>query len=228
MNKWVRLVVTYLFGLFGVHKFIDKQYGMGILYLCTLGLFTFGWIYDVIKAFVGLFKNTKSSIKQPVYHSIPKSNKDIKKANETLNPYETLNTNKPNDFFEGTIYNEIRIVQESAHLIDNSNNIDTVISRLQFIPEHIQYLKELERKGLYDSVPTASDYYNQYIMLKDKCIQSAIIRNYQDVLDKANKLKTDSGRINRINKYFDKLEKYKPMLSPIMATYIDNFINIRK
>lgn len=57
MNKWVRLLVTYFFGIFGIHKFMDKKYGLGVLYLCTCGLFTVGWIYDVIKAFTTLFNN---------------------------------------------------------------------------------------------------------------------------------------------------------------------------
>lgn len=36
-------------GYFGVHRFYLKQYGMGLLYLCTFGLFVFGWIYDCIR-----------------------------------------------------------------------------------------------------------------------------------------------------------------------------------
>lgn len=239
MNKWVRLLVTYFFGIFGVHKFIDKQYGMGVLYLCTCGLFVFGWIYDVIKAFIALFeKRTKahthynnSGKDMVVAEQYNNSNIRVMNTNnkfEEAGSYNTINTNSSTDFYDNTIYNEIRIVQESAYLIDTSNNLDTVIGRIQFIPEHIQYLKQLEKQGLYATTPTASDYYSQYVMLKDKCIQNAIIRNYKDMLDKANLLKTDRGRINKINKYFEKLEKYKPMLSPIMQSYIDNFIKVRQ
>lgn len=45
-------IVTLLFGWLGVHKFMQKKYGLGILYLCTLGLFGIGWLIDTIKAFI--------------------------------------------------------------------------------------------------------------------------------------------------------------------------------
>lgn len=44
-------IVTLLFGWLGVHKFMQKKYGVGILYLCTMGLFGIGWLIDTIKAF---------------------------------------------------------------------------------------------------------------------------------------------------------------------------------
>ncbi len=51
-NKTVRILITVFGGLFGLHKFIDKKIGMGILYFFTGGLFGIGWIVDIIKAFV--------------------------------------------------------------------------------------------------------------------------------------------------------------------------------
>jgi len=44
-------IVTLLFGWLGAHKFMQKKYGLGILYLCTLGLFGIGWLIDTIIAF---------------------------------------------------------------------------------------------------------------------------------------------------------------------------------
>lgn len=35
-------------GWLGLHKFYNKEYGKGILYLFTVGLFLFGWIIDSI------------------------------------------------------------------------------------------------------------------------------------------------------------------------------------
>lgn len=49
-------IITLLFGWLGVHKFKQKKYGMGILYLCTLGLFFIGWWIDTIVAFVKMLK----------------------------------------------------------------------------------------------------------------------------------------------------------------------------
>lgn len=50
MTPAVEFWVTLVFGIFGIHKFMQRKIGMGILYLCTCGLFCIGWIYDTIKA----------------------------------------------------------------------------------------------------------------------------------------------------------------------------------
>lgn len=45
-NKWVAFLLC-LFTFCG-HKFYEEKIGMGILYLCTMGLFGIGWIIDLI------------------------------------------------------------------------------------------------------------------------------------------------------------------------------------
>lgn len=45
----LRLILCYTLGIFGGHKFREKNYGMGIIYLFTGGLFMAGWVYDTIK-----------------------------------------------------------------------------------------------------------------------------------------------------------------------------------
>ncbi len=47
-DKWVALLLCFFLGIFGVHKFYEKKYLMGILYLFTFGLLTFGVIADLI------------------------------------------------------------------------------------------------------------------------------------------------------------------------------------
>lgn len=46
-NKWVAFFLCLFFGYFGAHKFYEGRTGMGILYLCTVGLFTYGWLIDI-------------------------------------------------------------------------------------------------------------------------------------------------------------------------------------
>lgn len=53
------LLLTILFGWLGYYRFHKKQYGMGILYLITGGLFCIGWFYDIFKA--ATEKDTKSN-----------------------------------------------------------------------------------------------------------------------------------------------------------------------
>lgn len=48
-DKVIALILCILFGTMGIHKFYEGKIGMGILYLCTGGLFYIGWIVDIIK-----------------------------------------------------------------------------------------------------------------------------------------------------------------------------------
>lgn len=52
-NKWVAFFLCLFGGVIGLHKFYEGKILMGILYLCTGGFFTIGWIIDLI---VLLFK----------------------------------------------------------------------------------------------------------------------------------------------------------------------------
>lgn len=46
-----------LLGVFGTHYFYERRFVKGILYLLTLGLFGFGWLFDVISLCTGSFKD---------------------------------------------------------------------------------------------------------------------------------------------------------------------------
>lgn len=48
-NKWIAFFLCLFGGYFGAHKFYEGKIGMGILYLCTMGLFCIGWIIDIFK-----------------------------------------------------------------------------------------------------------------------------------------------------------------------------------
>ena len=60
---WAKFVVCLLFGYLGIHKFMEKKIGMGILYLFTMGLMGFGWIYDCIKYLIIAIKHTNTGEK---------------------------------------------------------------------------------------------------------------------------------------------------------------------
>lgn len=51
------LLIVLVFGVFGVHKFIDGSVGIGVLYLLTGGLCGIGWLIDIIKAILLLVKS---------------------------------------------------------------------------------------------------------------------------------------------------------------------------
>lgn len=50
-DKWVSFFLCLFLGIFGVHKFYEGRILMGILYLCTAGLFGIGVLIDLIILF---------------------------------------------------------------------------------------------------------------------------------------------------------------------------------
>lgn len=52
--------ITLCLGWLGVHRFMQKKYGTGILWLCTFGLFGIGWIADIVVAFTKLSANSQN------------------------------------------------------------------------------------------------------------------------------------------------------------------------
>lgn len=47
-NKWIALLLCIFLGAFGVHKFYEGKILLGIVYLCTCGIFGVGLFIDVI------------------------------------------------------------------------------------------------------------------------------------------------------------------------------------
>lgn len=57
-SKKITLILCVFLGFFGVHRFYVGDFKMGILYLCTLGLFVIGWMIDIIRILTGSFKDS--------------------------------------------------------------------------------------------------------------------------------------------------------------------------
>ena len=50
-SKWVSFFLCLFLGMFGAHKFYEGRVLLGILYICTGGLFGIGIIIDLIVLF---------------------------------------------------------------------------------------------------------------------------------------------------------------------------------
>ena len=90
--------LTLLFGWTGYYRFHKKQYGLGVLYLFTFGLFYIGWIVDIFTA----LKEASNEGKSNENSNNRKSFEDIKNeaaekifenANKSIfEPFETKNS----------------------------------------------------------------------------------------------------------------------------------------
>lgn len=47
-NKWIALLLCVFLGFLGAHKFYEGKILLGIIYLCSFGLFGIGWFVDCI------------------------------------------------------------------------------------------------------------------------------------------------------------------------------------
>lgn len=78
-KKLTKLLITIFLGFLGIHKFMERNYKMGFIYLFTMGLCGIGWIIDIFKV---AFENNdvtsnimpKEAIKQIKDGEIPKIN----------------------------------------------------------------------------------------------------------------------------------------------------------
>lgn len=57
---WVDFAVCFMFGYFGIHKFMEHDKKKGMLYLCTFGLFGIGWMIDCIVYFTNALRGQRS------------------------------------------------------------------------------------------------------------------------------------------------------------------------
>lgn len=89
INKKVDFILCLLLGYLGIHKFYEKKILIGILYLCTGGLFFIGWIYDCIKLGSNLNKN--SNIKNENVTNYQENNNISSITHSTNTTDETTN-----------------------------------------------------------------------------------------------------------------------------------------
>lgn len=56
-SKWTAFALCLLLGFFGAHRFYVGKAGSGIVWLFTCGLFTIGWLFDLVMILCGGFKD---------------------------------------------------------------------------------------------------------------------------------------------------------------------------
>ncbi|MBP5330448.1 MAG: TM2 domain-containing protein [Lachnospiraceae bacterium] len=56
-SRWIALILLLLLGVFGAHYFYAGRIGMGIVYMLTFGFWGIGYVVDIIRILLGVFKD---------------------------------------------------------------------------------------------------------------------------------------------------------------------------
>lgn len=118
MSKRTRILATIFGGWFGLHKYLDKHIGMGILYTFTCGLFGIGWIYDITKSLMEQSNTT------PHKKSLSKSDL-IRWQNLVLHSdcsQLSLNLTQLRNASDVIVDDNLRILNDSLKLIKETSN----------------------------------------------------------------------------------------------------------
>lgn len=100
--------------------------------------------------------------------------------------------------------NDMRIINESLDIMEKTPDIDTFLSRYDTAMRCALTLEQAKRAG----VPIAlQDGFSQSLVnAKNKALAEVLYRSFEKELSEIDKLKTENGKLNRINKYQEKLE----------------------
>lgn len=60
-NITIDFILCFSLGYLGVHKFYEGNKNLGIIYLCTLGIFGIGWLIDIVILFLAVLKHYSST-----------------------------------------------------------------------------------------------------------------------------------------------------------------------
>ena len=145
---------------------------------------------------------------QATKNNYPKSNIHylIKKKGKNITsqfPTETLQAIK-NSYPKSNIHYLIKQVKESVVLIETTTNIETLLSRREYVLQQCYTLKELEDCGLYNGNFSPQECINKLV----SNLNIHLKRCYDDYYFKAQQLKTETGVQNRMEKFWIIMNNY--------------------
>lgn len=100
--------------------------------------------------------------------------------------------------------NDMRIIQESLAIMEKTADIDTFLSRYETAMKCVQTLEQAKKAG--QRIALSEGVSQSLVSVKNKALSGVLYRSFKKELDEINKLKTYNGKLNRINRYQEKLK----------------------
>jgi len=140
------------------------------------------------------------------------------------------------------VQQRMRIINESIELFENSKKMETRLSRLDLVEEHLSAITQYEDKNIEIINPSAKSLLNKFEGKHDKIILEHMTEIAENALTKAEVATTTRTKVNAINKALLKIREMQKQLEEasslddlekklntfIHKTQIDSFINEAK
>lgn len=116
--------------------------------------------------------------------------------------------------------NTLRIIQDCVKLVDNTTNPDVFFMRLNLLVEKSKYLVSLEEYVTFSGA-SPTEALNEVVQNYYEAVNQFLIRYFSETFDKAEAMKTEKGRINKYQKFYDSLQEYYCYMSDGNIDYIE-------
>lgn len=116
--------------------------------------------------------------------------------------------------------NSHRIMTDSASILQTTTNPEVFFDRLRLFETHGRTLVSLEKYVSFSGA-SPTEIYNTLIKEKQEIIKDFLVRYFSKVLDKADSLKTQKGKSNQYQKFYDSLTPYFSDMDSENINYIE-------
>ena len=116
--------------------------------------------------------------------------------------------------------NDLRIMHDCNRIIGETVNPEVFFMRLNLLKEKATDLKQLEPYIDFSGAsPSAA--YEEIVSKEQEAIHLFLVRYFTSVFDKAETLKTDRGKFNQYQKFYDNMQEYYPLMNSDNIDYVE-------
>lgn len=207
-SKGLALLLCILLGYVGAHRYYVGKVGSGIIYTLTCGGFMIGWIIDLVSIATNNFTDAQGNVL--CGQSAPPP---VIQPGGTCLPGDDVPIPTTRKEAEFVAPQWLRIAQESANICNNTVNPDVFFSRYDLMELTLRRLAAIEHfLSFSDNLP--SSVLEDVQAQRSAAIRDMIERSYQREQSEAQKLKTETGRENRMRRYFETMNQFSEQLGP--------------
>lgn len=118
--------------------------------------------------------------------------------------------------------NHLKIVRDCVELVNTTVNPDVFFKRYYLLLEHLEELVKLECTGIFaNSKELPSVAFERVDIQFDSATNDFLDRSFESAKNHADTLKTENGKRNAINRYFENMENYISYMSGESLEYFE-------